>query len=442
MTVDQLVADFVRQLEAMIDRGVRELLDSARADAADDGLPKKPKRKRKRRSASARLQPERRSPAPRAKKVPTESPPGDDADSGEVRDERPLAGGERGPDACHDEQPAAGAGARPAAGPSSSTESTSSQTAEPAAGHIDSPAAGEPTKLPLFVASPRLEKEEVSPLVLGPDGTLKARAAPDPEPEIEQHVARAAAVPPGDAAAPAEADPAGRGVEAAGDAVEGVSLAAAAPASSEPRDAPHAHLLPATSHKSARRAHTGRSAVMPHVASRDADQVDDEELDSLTGTPLVKIRRRVRTSADGRVRSKTIAPGRLTKDERRLGELLVHPAGVERPVTREDCENDPGRPCPWVSCPHHLYLDVNVETGAIKLNFPHLEVWQMATSCSLDVADRGGITLEEVGSILNMTRERVRQIEVRGLDKIKRHADDELGLPPEHPESNLGAAVG
>ena len=93
------------------------------------------------------------------------------------------------------------------------------------------------------------------------------------------------------------------------------------------------------------------------------------------------------------------------------------------------------RPCPFVSCSHHLYLDVNPETGAIKLNFPHLEVWEMAETCSLDVADRGGITLEEVGAILNLTRERIRQVEVRGLCKIKDHTGGELGLPPERRRS-------
>ena len=50
---------------------------------------------------------------------------------------------------------------------------------------------------------------------------------------------------------------------------------------------------------------------------------------------------------------------------------------------------------------------------------------------SLDVADRGGITLEEVGAILNLTRERIRQVEVRGLHKIKNHTGSELGIPPE-----------
>jgi DNA-directed RNA polymerase sigma subunit (sigma70/sigma32) len=43
----------------------------------------------------------------------------------------------------------------------------------------------------------------------------------------------------------------------------------------------------------------------------------------------------------------------------------------------------------------------------------------MAETCSLDVADRGGITLEEVGNILNLTRERIRQVEVKGLSKIR-----------------------
>ena len=72
----------------------------------------------------------------------------------------------------------------------------------------------------------------------------------------------------------------------------------------------------------------------------------------------------------------------------------------------------------WVSCKFHLYLDVNPETGSIKLNFPDLEVWEMADTCALDVADRGGITLEEVGEILNLTRERIRQVEVFGLEKL------------------------
>jgi hypothetical protein len=89
-----------------------------------------------------------------------------------------------------------------------------------------------------------------------------------------------------------------------------------------------------------------------------------------------------------------------------------------RPRTRGECSSGP-RPCPWVSCHHHLYLDVNPESGSIKINHPHLDPWELNNTCALDVADRAGITLEEVGEIMNLTRERIRQVEVRGLLKLK-----------------------
>jgi len=160
------------------------------------------------------------------------------------------------------------------------------------------------------------------------------------------------------------------------------------------------------------------------------NQVEGEEADvseeELPQPEVAKIRMKVRPSRDGRYRSKTIAPKRLTRDEKRLALSLVYPEGVERPRMRGDCQNGE-RPCPFVSCEHHLFLDVNPQSGAIKLNFPHLEVWEMAETCALDVADRGGITLEEVGAILNLTRERIRQVEVRGLTKIRSVSGDDLG---------------
>ena len=139
------------------------------------------------------------------------------------------------------------------------------------------------------------------------------------------------------------------------------------------------------------------------------------EGDSAPAAPSVS--RKVRKRRRDRMRSKTIAPKRLTKEEIRVGQLLVIP-DVDRPKHRVQC-CEVERPCPFVSCKHHLYLDVNPETGSIKLNFPDLEVWEMKETCALDVADRGGITLEEVGEILNLTRERIRQVEVRGLLKLK-----------------------
>lgn len=155
-----------------------------------------------------------------------------------------------------------------------------------------------------------------------------------------------------------------------------------------------------------------------------------EGVDETPQPEVARLRTKVRPDHEGRVRARTIARRYLTKEEKLLSETLPYPEEVDRPRTREECMTMP-RPCPFVSCAHHLYLDVNQESGAIKLNFPHLEVWEMAETCALDVADRGGTTLEEVGAILNLTRERIRQVEVRGLQKIKVHSGDELGLPPD-----------
>lgn len=48
----------------------------------------------------------------------------------------------------------------------------------------------------------------------------------------------------------------------------------------------------------------------------------------------------------------------------------------------------------------------------------------MTESCVLDVADRGGATLEEIGDMLGLTRERVRQVEEEALERFtKRFLD-------------------
>jgi hypothetical protein len=159
----------------------------------------------------------------------------------------------------------------------------------------------------------------------------------------------------------------------------------------------------------------------------DDDAADDGEVDEADadGQPAEgaagdppelsrKVRRRRRT----RPRSKTIAMKRLTREELRIGALMYPPVDEPRPQSRSECRGE-ARPCPWVACKHHLYLDVNPETGSIKINFPDLEPWDMRETCALDVAERGGITLEEVGEIMNLTRERIRQVEVRGLLKLK-----------------------
>lgn len=98
----------------------------------------------------------------------------------------------------------------------------------------------------------------------------------------------------------------------------------------------------------------------------------------------------------------------------------------DRPRVRGDCVDAP-RPCPWVACRYHLFIDVDQDSGSLKLNFPELEPWDLQHSCSLDIADLEGIKLEEVGAVLNVTRERARQIEVRALFKYRRNSA-QLGI--------------
>lgn len=119
-------------------------------------------------------------------------------------------------------------------------------------------------------------------------------------------------------------------------------------------------------------------------------------------------------------RARTIAGKRLSREEQLAAQRLEHIDDPDRPRTRGDCQGGE-RPCPYVSCEHHLYLDVNEETGSIKLNFPTLEVWELEATCALDVADQGGLTLEEVGALTNLTRERIRQVEVRALHQLRHH---------------------
>ena len=73
-----------------------------------------------------------------------------------------------------------------------------------------------------------------------------------------------------------------------------------------------------------------------------------------------------------------------------------------------------------MACRFHLYVDVNPNNGSIKLNFPDREPWEIGETCALDVAERGGMTLEEIGDLLNVTRERARQVEQGALVKLKR----------------------
>lgn len=91
------------------------------------------------------------------------------------------------------------------------------------------------------------------------------------------------------------------------------------------------------------------------------------------------------------------------------------------------------RPCPRTSCRFHL----GPERPGVPLD-------QLRETCTLDVADRGPATLEEIGAIFDLTRERIRQVETKALERAARNArrmrmDFELPVEPgsNAPEDSL-----
>jgi len=131
------------------------------------------------------------------------------------------------------------------------------------------------------------------------------------------------------------------------------------------------------------------------------EQVRSDQMDDSAEEMITSEQRRSRRKRD--VRARTISVKRMTKRELEICRLLYPEADYWKPKTRAECKGGP-RPCPFISCKHHLYVDVSPRTGAIKLNFPDLEVWELTESCALDIADHGGTTLEDVGAIMNLTR--------------------------------------
>ena len=92
------------------------------------------------------------------------------------------------------------------------------------------------------------------------------------------------------------------------------------------------------------------------------------------------------------------------------------------------------RPCIFVGCRSNLFLDIRGRSGDIQLNFyeEEPETVHPEHSCVLDIAEQGDCTLDEVGEILGVSRERIRQLESLGLTTLRRmksaaDLDDEPG---------------
>ena len=72
------------------------------------------------------------------------------------------------------------------------------------------------------------------------------------------------------------------------------------------------------------------------------------------------------SSRKDRVRARTISIKRLSKRELERGRQAFPESEYQSPVFRAQClqGDNADRPCAFVSCKYHLYLDVSERTGA------------------------------------------------------------------------------
>jgi hypothetical protein len=79
-----------------------------------------------------------------------------------------------------------------------------------------------------------------------------------------------------------------------------------------------------------------------------------------------------------------------------------------------------------------LYLDVK-PGGFLRLNFPDRELDDLEETCALDVAEEGKHTLEAVGDLVNLGRDRVLIVERHARDVLRERlardddSDDDKG---------------
>lgn len=169
---------------------------------------------------------------------------------------------------------------------------------------------------------------------------------------------------------------------------------------------------------------------------------------------------------------------------------LVDGERVTMPTRYSECQSSGmDGVCPWARCRFNLMVDVDDDEGTIGLNYGRVMsetnrrearvtrerprdlteadvvgtmlgelvdwwVWlngeHHQPTCAIWWADNGGdaveagMTLEEVGDLLNVTRERVRQIETRAIRRLKevcerRNVEIPLTLELRHALDRLAA---
>lgn len=87
------------------------------------------------------------------------------------------------------------------------------------------------------------------------------------------------------------------------------------------------------------------------------------------------------------------------------------------PRMRREC---PSGPCHHVACRYHLWTERCLDRQGGVVDLRETAAWgDPEHTCTLREAERGPKTLQEIGRILDLSRERVRQIEAEVLERLR-----------------------
>lgn len=92
------------------------------------------------------------------------------------------------------------------------------------------------------------------------------------------------------------------------------------------------------------------------------------------------------------------------------------------PEKRCQCEDVP-RPCPFVGCVYSMFLNVTA-AGSIQFICGTRDPTTMPAnmSCALDIIEeRKSLSMREISEIWNVTKQRVAQIEILAIEKIRKY---------------------
>lgn len=97
--------------------------------------------------------------------------------------------------------------------------------------------------------------------------------------------------------------------------------------------------------------------------------------------------------------------------------MNAHDVSPGMPRTRRECPNGP---CPHVGCRYHLWTERRLDRRGAVVDLRETPLFgDRRHTCVLNEIARGPLTLEAIGGLFDLSRERVRQIETDALARLR-----------------------